>query len=202
MADNQIDVRLVAEDSGFSSAIAEAKNSLSSLAPAAAEAGGAAEEFGGSLERVLEIAEGFGVFELITSLLEKVKEAFHSVTTEATEWGEKLENLSSETGISVGHLQEFQFATKATGVEMEGLVAFSSRLSRALLELGSSTRGSRVENVLATAGLKTSDLNDSYTAIVKIGDAINRLGEGSTAARALLTELGGRGALRLEPAIA
>ncbi|MBE3602171.1 hypothetical protein IMX07_00870 [bacterium] len=178
--------------------------------------GAAAQKAGASLDKIQENAEAGG--QGVAEAFDKMREgAMHFIEVlgvieglrwaketigEALEAGEALRNLSLETGISTQHIQELQFAAAATGASTDQLVMFTQRLTRAYIQLQTSSSQTGLAAVLQSAGLRPADLQDSYTALLKISDAINRMGESSARSRELLTELGGRSAAQLAPAIA
>ncbi|MGH8013320.1 MAG: hypothetical protein ACREQ4_12560 [Candidatus Binataceae bacterium] len=152
------------------------------------------EQFAGLTESVRHMAEGFAVFEGLNWARESISQSL--------EMAEKLRNMSVETGISTQHLQELRFAAGATGQDFERLTQSMAQLSIKALEVGGGGSSKLVGSALQTLGLKKSDLNDSYSLLLKVGDAINRLGTNSTAARGAVSELfGGRSGAELIPLI-
>ncbi len=180
-------------------AAAERANAALERTASAAESSGsgfndAMSKMGESVKRFVEI---LGVLEGVRWVGEQVKQALEA--------GEALRNLSLETGISTQHLQELQFAAAATGANVDSLVQFTNRLTMSFVRLSTASgsySGRGIGAVMQSAGLTPADLQNSYTALLKISDAINRLGPESAASRALLVELGGRSAAALAPAIA
>jgi hypothetical protein len=198
--DNQIDVLIRASVGELQDAMASAAKAIQGISEAMTGAVSPVNTFSETLKKAGEIAAGVFTGAALVAGVEKLKDELASVTTGATEWAERLENLSGQTGIAVGNLQALQFAATAAGVNFDSLATFSGRLAHALL--GAQNSSGQLAHDLKEVGIKPSDLQDTYTGLLKLGDAINEVGKGSVKARQLLTELGGRGALRLEPVIA
>jgi hypothetical protein len=133
-------------------------------------------------EEILHLAEAFLVFKAI----DWAKDAISS----SLELGEKLANMSVQTDISVRNLQALQFAAVATGSEFERLTMFVSRLSHATAEIGVQTTGPAAG--LRLLGIDPSALNDTYEGLLKISDAVNRLGPSSLVVREAFRDMGGR----------
>src|SRR5712664_1082360 len=181
MADD-ISIRFGAQDEDL-------RNALNALATSASQLGErlsgssppAAEQVAVATHKAAE--EATGLRERVDGLSESIRHAieflavyeglrfFKEAITGSLELGEKLKNMNIETGISTEHLQVLQYAAAATGAEFERLTMFVTQLrSRA------AAGGGAAGGALAALGLTPADLNDSYGALLKIGDAINRLG--------------------------
>lgn len=146
-------------------------------------------------ETVKRAAEALVLFEAVRF----GKEAISS----SLELGEHLRNLALQTGISTKHLQELQYAAAATGQDMDRLVLASQQLSRAYRQLQNPNGAPQVSAALNVFGLRPSDLQDTYGTLVKISDAMQRVGANGVAVRAALGELfGQRSGARLTPLLA
>src|ERR1039458_1011559 len=105
-----------------SSSAIQAEQNENALANALMGAGQAADESAGGFASMAAamaagVVGGFG----ITSLVEKLKDGLKEMTVGTFEWGEKLTNLSIQTGLSTDQIQVLQYAATATGVSFDRL---------------------------------------------------------------------------------
>lgn len=148
----------------------------------------------GVKETVMHLLEAYGLIKAF----EWTKEAIFG----AMKFGEELNNLSIQTGITVENLQKLQYSATVVGISIDRLVMIVSRLTREKTQLETG-HGGGLQQMLAAFKMAPSDLNDTYGALEKIGDALNRLGPSSNQARAaLVAGFGARIGPMLAPALA
>jgi hypothetical protein len=201
MADNEVVVKITGQDDGFSSTMEKAAEGLNVLPDTISGVQSAFNDLQDSIKRAAETALGFLSGEALMAGFEKLKEGFSEITTGAMESGEQLEKMSLETNTSVGHLQELEFAAKATGTEFSSLIRVAGQVQRELIGISEGTN-KRGASVLAAAGIDPAQLTSAYGVVTQISDAMERLGENSQQVRDVLVTFGGRQGLQLEPMIA
>ena len=217
MADSQLRVAIVAEFGNFRSALSSIVSSASS---GFAQIGTAARAMGSQAQAGFnQVKAGATAFQEANSKAKELRETLvklgeawlvfkgiefgKELIFGSLELGEKLKNLSIQTGISRQNLQSLQFAAAATGVSFDRITLASIQLSRAYRQLSTANGSPQIQAGLNVFGLKKSDQQNTYGTLLKIGDALNKTGGIlSTSQRAGLSSLlGARSGTQLVPAI-
>jgi len=139
-------------------------------------------------DKLKEVAEAWGVFEAFKMGKEVIEGA--------TEAAEKMHLMAVQTGVTIEEMQKLQYASAATGVPLERLPMMVERLM-----LSAESGSKRAEAGMRALGISVTDLGgDPYNMLLKMGDALDRMGPSSAKARQAFGELfGPRGMMFIEP---
>ena len=179
MSDESIDVKFGAQTGELEAGVEKAKDSLG-------EIGGAAEGLIGSLG---ELAAAFGAAFAVDKIEEFAKEI--------SGIGVTLQNMSAQTGLSTGQVEDFQNTIKVLGGSVEGAGMSLMRLERNIANASSNAAGPAADAFhrlgVSQADLQKGDVTEIMTkmsaAMADSADGANKLGA--------MMQVAGRGGMQL-----
>jgi hypothetical protein len=152
-----------------------------------------AEQFNSMRESAKHVLEVLGAFEALRWGKEQVMAALEA--------GEQLQRMSQITGIAQQQLQVLNFAATATGGSLQQLAGFAEQVQRQVVGIQSGGN-QRTAGVLKAAGIDPASIHDAQSALTALEGAVQRFGAQSQQVRNVLSTIGGRSGLQLEPMLA
>ncbi len=164
-------VKLSADGSGFNIVMKQAEGSVKKLS----------HEFNSELKR--SIAEAFGVYALV------------EFTKKTIEFAAKISDLSERTGVSTDALQEWSYAAKQNGSDIDAVVGFFEKLGVARAK----ALGNNQESIASfeRLGITLDDLKKKRLEDIGVGIGRTVLKGDPQNLGGALRDVGGRGATGL-----